>query len=110
MYICLKFCIPFCVEFTVLCNFLCCAATFSPQQCTAEQFRCASGSCIMKTWQCDKDNDCDDAVGDEKSSDEKNCSMYFVAFSEIKLHNLALKWSVSSCGCVTMLGMILMFL
>jgi hypothetical protein len=40
----------------------------------------------MKTWQCDKDNDCDDASGDEESSDEKNCSMYFVTFSEIKLH------------------------
>lgn len=65
---------------------MCCAATISPQQCTAEQFQCASGHCIMKTWQCDKDNDCDDASGDEESSDEKNCSMYFVTFSEIKLH------------------------
>jgi hypothetical protein len=41
----------------------------------------------MKTWQCDKDNDCDDAFGDEESSDEKNCSMYFVAFSKKNLHN-----------------------
>jgi hypothetical protein len=51
----------------------------------------------MKTWQCDKDNDCDDAVGDELSSDEKNCSMYFVPITEIKLHH---SYRVSVCHIV----------
>ena len=58
--------------------FLCCVATLAPQQCSADQFQCTTGQCIMKSWLCDRDNDCDDAVGDELSSDEKNCSMYFL--------------------------------
>jgi hypothetical protein len=40
----------------------------------------------MKSWQCDKDNDCDDAVEGEPSSDEKNCCKYYVVSSFIQFN------------------------
>ncbi|CAF4422918.1 unnamed protein product, partial [Adineta steineri] len=37
------------------------------QTCSENQFRCATGKCIPKSWTCDNQNDCGD------SSDEQNC-------------------------------------
>lgn len=39
-----------------------------PVNCTADQFECANGLCIPKSWICDNDNDCKDY------SDELNCT------------------------------------
>lgn len=39
-----------------------------PTNCTEDQFECANGLCVPKTWLCDNDNDCKDF------SDELNCT------------------------------------
>lgn len=36
--------------------------------CTIDQFECANGLCVHRTWLCDDDNDCKD------NSDELNCT------------------------------------
>jgi hypothetical protein len=35
--------------------------------CSPNEFRCANGRCIFKSWKCDHENDCKDG------SDEKDC-------------------------------------
>lgn len=40
----------------------------SQANCTTDQYECANGLCIPKTWLCDNDNDCKDF------SDELNCT------------------------------------
>lgn len=35
--------------------------------CSTNEFRCANGRCIFKTWKCDHENDCKDG------SDEVGC-------------------------------------
>lgn len=36
--------------------------------CSPNEFRCANGRCIFKSWKCDHENDCKDG------SDEKDCT------------------------------------
>lgn len=43
------------------------------QPCPASAFQCLNGKCITSAWQCDRDDDCEDAVNGTLSSDEINC-------------------------------------
>ncbi|XP_051940109.1 low-density lipoprotein receptor [Hippocampus zosterae] len=43
------------------------------KECTAQQFRCASGECISASFVCDHDNDCPDS-SDEASCPKPTCS------------------------------------
>nr|CAD7434757.1 unnamed protein product [Timema monikensis] len=47
-----------------------------PPQCPPNKFQCDSGQCILMAWKCDKDNDCNDAQGDQLSSDERDCKYH----------------------------------
>lgn len=47
--------------------------TAAAKQCSPEEFRCASGQCVSKTFVCDGENDCPDG-SDEASCPKPTCS------------------------------------
>lgn len=53
------------VQFEVLT--VCLVVYIAYHSCSTNEFRCANGRCIFKTWKCDHENDCKDG------SDEVGC-------------------------------------
>ena len=53
--------------------YLCCF--LAQRQCRTNEFRCATGQCVLSTWKCDFERDCTDG-SDEKNCPKKECATH----------------------------------
>lgn len=53
-----------------------CVIAPAPTNCPASKFQCESGHCITMAWKCDNEDDCNDGIDGQPSSDERDCSKF----------------------------------